>query len=81
MAEALGSKRLVSVVFVPKPDGDSPYESAYDQALEGLTAVHPYLGRGEKMEGAEEVKAEKRSADPDAGEEPAKKKKKKEKKE
>lgn len=82
LAEAVGSKRLVSVVLVPKPAGsDSPYESVFTPCIEGLKAVHPFMGTGQMPDATPTKKRE--SEDGEEGaltEEPAKKKKKKEKK-
>jgi H/ACA ribonucleoprotein complex subunit 2 len=45
LGEAVSSKRPVSVVFIQKPHADSPYEEAYNQVVEGLREVHPYMGK------------------------------------
>ena len=85
LGAAVNSKRAVSVVFIPEPSADSPYESSYTSAMEALKIVHPYMGKGEKMveEGEEkaEKKSKKRSAEENGDGEPEKKKKKKDKKE
>merc|ERR1712194_8225 len=47
LADALGSKRPVSAVFVPAPGADAPHEGAYAPFVEALKAVHPYMGAGE----------------------------------
>lgn len=45
---AINSKRPVSVVFIPKPPSDSPYESAFEAVEAGLKEIHPYMGAGKK---------------------------------
>jgi len=92
LGEAISSRRGVSAVFIPEPTSDSPYEGAYQQVMQALQIVHPFLGKGEALpdndtaETVEKSSSKKRAAETApaeeaaTGEEPAKKKKKKEKK-
>lgn len=82
LGTAVGSKRAVSVLFIPKPSEESVYQKSYLEFEAGLKTVHPYMGEGkpQEEEGKTQEKEVKTENTEVAVEEPAKKKRKKEKK-